>query len=84
MSSKLADCLRHAGGVVHIFVIRILRGQPMSADKTNSGFVSIITLTFIGLKKHLIIGQLNEYPFFSVFHWSTSDIPPASQCKTEN
>ena len=43
---------------------------------------SIITLTFIGLTKHLVIGQLNEYQFFSAFHWSTSDTPLASQCIT--
>ena len=36
----------------------------------------------MGLRKHLVIGQLNEYQFFSVFHWSTSDTPPASQCIT--
>ena len=42
----------------------------------------IITLTFIGLRNHLVIGQLNEYQFFSAFHWSTSGTPPASQCIT--
>ena len=39
----------------------------------------IITPTFIGFRKHLVIGQLNEYQFFSAFHWSTSDTHPASQ-----
>ena len=34
--------------------------------------------TFIGLRKYLVIGQLNEYQFFSAFHWSTSDTPPAN------
>ena len=38
---------------------------------------SIITPTFTGLRKHLVIGQLNEYQFFSALHWSTSDTPPA-------
>ena len=54
----------------------------MLVDKTNFGLVSIIMLTFIGLRKHLAIGQLNEYHFFSAFHWSTSDTPLASQCIT--
>ena len=51
--------------------------------RPNSVLGSIITLTFIGLRKHLVIGQLNEYQFFfSAFHWSASDTPPASQCIT--
>ena len=37
---------------------------------------------FEPLKFYLVIGQLNEYQFFSAFHWSTSDTPPASQCIT--
>ena len=32
-------------------------------------------LTFNGLRKHLVIGRLNEYQFFSAFQWSTSDTP---------
>ena len=71
----------------------------MLVDKTNFGLViynhadfyrfeessrySIITLTLIGLRNHLDIGQLNEYQFFSAFHWSVSNTPPASQCITE-
>ena len=31
---------------------------------------------------YLVIGQLNEYKFFSAFRWSTSDTPPASKCRT--
>ena len=42
-----------------------LHGPPMSVDKTDFGLVSINTLTFIGLMKHLVIGRLNEYQFFS-------------------
>ena len=38
--------------------------------------------TFIGLRRHLVVGQLNKYQFFSAFHWSTSDTPLASQCIT--
>ena len=45
----------------------LLHGPPVLVDNTNFG--SIITPTFIGLRKHLAIGQLNEYQFFSVFHW---------------
>ena len=40
------------------------------------------SLTFVGLRKHLAIGQLNEYQFFSAFHWSTSYTPLATQCLT--
>ena len=28
------------------------------------------------MRTHLVIGRLNEYQFFSAFHWSTSDTPP--------
>ena len=42
----------------------------------------IITQTFIGVRKHLVIGWLKEYQFFSAFHWSTRDTPSASQCIT--
>ena len=38
--------------------------------------------TFIGLRNHQVIGQLNEYQFLSVFHWSTSDASSASQRMT--
>ena len=47
-----------------------LHGPPTFVDKTNFGSVSIITLTFIGLRKHLLIGQLHDDQFFSAFHWS--------------
>ena len=50
----------------------------MLVAKTNLGLVPLITLTFIGLRKHLVIGQLNEYQFFSTYHWFTNDTPPAS------
>ena len=50
----------------------------MLIDETNFG----ITQTLIGLRKHLVIGQLNEYQFFAAFHWSTSDTPPVSKCIT--
>ena len=56
--------------------------RPMSVDKTDFGKCYINTLTFIGLRKHLVIGRLNEYQLFSAFHWSTSDTPPESQCIT--
>ena len=59
-----------------------LHGPPILVFKTNFGLVPIITPNFIGLRKHLLIGQLNEHQFFSAFHWSTSDTPPASQCIT--
>ena len=54
----------------------------MSVDKTDFGLVFYNHANFIGLREHLGIGQLNEYQFFSAFHWSTSDTPPASQCVT--
>ena len=60
----------------------VLLGPPMLVDKTNFGLVSIITPTFIGFRKHLVIGQLKEYQFFSAFHWSISDTHPASRCIT--
>ena len=41
-----------------------------------------MTLTFIGLGKLLVIGQLNDDPFFLVFNWLTSDTPPPSRCIT--
>ena len=59
-----------------------LHGSPMLVDETNFDLVLYNHATFIGLRKHLVIGQLNEYQFFFAFHWSTSDTPPASQCIT--
>ena len=50
----------------------------MLVDKTNFGFV-LYNHAFIGFRRHLVIGQLNEYQFFSAFHWSASDTSPASQ-----
>ena len=54
----------------------VLHGPPRSVDKTDFGLVlhgpprsversilvqcSLITPTFIGLRKHLVIGRLNE------------------------
>ena len=43
---------------------------------------SIIPPTFINFKKHLVIGHLNEYQFFSAFYWSSSDTPPGLECIT--
>ena len=61
----------------------LLHGSPMSwLIRPILVSCPIITPTFIGLRKHLVIGQLNEYQFFSAFHWSNSDTPPASQCIT--
>ena len=57
-----------------------LHSPPMLVDETNFGLVLYNNANFKGLRKHLVIGQLNEYQFFSAFHWSTSDPPPASQC----
>ena len=77
--------LQYRCGIRSPFIIRMFPlydGWPMLVDKTNFGLVSIITLTFVGFRIHLVIGQLNEYQFFSVFHGSTSDTPPASQCIT--
>ena len=57
--------------------------SPMRAGEWNfTPLCSIITPTFISLRNNLVIGQLNEYQFFSAFHWSTSGTPPASQCIT--
>ena len=59
-----------------------LHGPPMLVDKTNFDLVIYNNIYFIGLRKHLVIGQLNEHQFFSAFQWSTSDTPPALQCIT--
>ena len=59
-----------------------MHGSPMLVDKTKFGIVICNQTNFIGLRNHLVIGQLSEYQFFSSFHWSTSDTPPASQCIT--
>ena len=52
----------------------------MLVDTPILALCSIITPTFISQRKHLVIGQLNDYQFFSAFHWSTRDTPPISQC----
>ena len=51
----------------------LLHGPPMLVDKPNFGLVLYTHTTFIGLRKHLVISQLNEYQIFSAFHWSTSN-----------
>ena len=58
-----------------------LHGPPVLVDKTSFGLVIIIP-TFISLRKHLVIGQLNKYQFFCAFHRSTSNTPLASWCIT--
>ena len=65
---------------VHYFVL--LHGPPLLNDRPILVKCSIITPTFIALRNHQVIGQLNEYHFLSVFHWSTSDTSTASQCMT--
>ena len=59
-----------------------LQGPPMLVGKTNFGLVLYNHTNFYRFEEHLVIGQLNEYQFFSAFHWSISDIPPASQLIT--
>ena len=54
----------------------------MSVDKTDFGFMIYNHANFIGLRKHLVVGQLNECQCFSAFHWSTGDTLPAPQCIT--
>ena len=61
-----------------IILICLLHGPPMLVDKTNFGLVLYIHTNFYRFEE-TSIGQLNEYQFFSAFHWSTSDTPPASQ-----
>ena len=51
---------------VHYFVL--LHGPPILNDRPILVKCSIITPTFIGLRNHQVIGQLNEYQFLSVFH----------------
>ena len=60
----------------------VLHGPPMLVDKTKFGLVIYNYFKFIGLRNNLVIGQFNEYSFFSAFHWSTSNTPLASQCIT--
>ena len=52
---------------------------PKDSDETANSEVPDQTAPFIGLRNHLVIGQLNAYQFFSDFHWSTSNTPLASQ-----
>ena len=59
-----------------------LHGSPMLADKTKFGIVLCNQTNFYRFEESSI-GQLSEYQFFSSFHWSTSDTPPASLCITE-
>ena len=60
--------------------MRRLHGPPVLVDKTNFGLVLYNYANFYRFENQLVIGQLNEYEFFSAFHWSTSDTPLASQC----
>ena len=58
-----------------------LHGPSMLVDKTNFGLVLYNCAYFYRFEgKHLVIGQLNEYQFFSAFQWSTSDTNSTSQC----
>ena len=43
--------------------ISILHGLPMLVHKTSFGLVLCNHANFIGLRKHLVIGQLNEYQY---------------------
>ena len=47
----------------------------MLVDKTNFGLVLYNHANFYRFEE-----SSNEYQFFSAFHWSTTDTPPASQC----
>ena len=51
----------------------VMSGPPMLADKTNFGLVFYNYANFCRFEK------TSRYRFFSAFHWSTSDTPPASQ-----
>ena len=80
-TQQTMDLMNHIlNNSVHYFVL--LDGLPMLVDRPILVHYSIITPTFIGLRNHQVTGQLNEYQFLSVFHWSTSDTSPASQCMT--
>ena len=55
----------------------------MLVDKTNFGSVLCNHTNFYRFEEtYVVIGQLNEYQFFSAFHWLTSGTHPASQCVT--
>ena len=63
---------------------RSLHGPPLLVDKTNFGLVLYNHANFfIGLRNHLVIGQLKEYQFFSAFHWPTG-ITVYNRTVTEN
>ena len=59
-----------------------LHDPPMLVDKTSFGLVIYNHVNLYRLRKHLVIGQLNENQFFSAFHWPASDTPAAPQCIT--
>ena len=59
-----------------------LHGPPMSVDQTDFGLVLYNHANLYRFEEHLVTGRLNKYQFFSAFHWSTSDTPPAPQCIT--
>ena len=54
----------------------------MLVDETNVGSVLYNHANFHRFEETSTYWSVNEYQFFSAFHWSTSDTPPASQCIT--
>ena len=58
----------------------LLHGPPMLADKTNFGLVLYNHANFYRFEELSGYWSVNKYQFFSAFHWSTSNTPPASQC----
>ena len=56
----------------------------MLVDKTNFGFNLVIYnhANVYRFEETSSYWSVNEYQFFSALHWSTSDTPPASLCKT--
>ena len=65
---------RHANDIIQ------LHGPQMLVDKTNFGLVIYNHAKIYRFEE--TSSQSNEYQFFSAFHWSTSDAPPAPQCIT--
>ena len=60
----------------------LLHGPPMLVDETSFGLVLYKHTNFYRFEKSSSYWSVKQISFFSAFHWSTSDTPPASQCIT--
>ena len=60
-----------------------LHGSPMLVEKTKFGIVLCNQTNFYRFEESSSYWSVKRISvFFSSFHWSTSDTPPASQCIT--